>query len=114
MHFPQRLAMLPKQNGLTQQAIADLVGLHVNQIKKYEAGAAQPTLKALVNLAKALHVSLDDLVFDEDERGPSDDFRLQFEAIASMPEEDRRAIKALLNSMIVKNRTRHVMDGVES
>ncbi|MCE4554887.1 helix-turn-helix transcriptional regulator [Pelomonas sp. P8] len=67
---------------MTQQALADAAGVHVNQVRRYEAGNAQPTLEALVGLARALHVSLDQLVFDEAERGPSDDLRLQFEAVS--------------------------------
>ncbi|MEM9316486.1 MAG: helix-turn-helix transcriptional regulator [Pseudomonadota bacterium] len=114
MHFPQRLSTLRKQNGLTQQAIANLVGLHVNQIKKYEAGTAQPTLKALVKLAKALHVSLDTLVFEEGERGPDEDLRLQFEAVSEMPDEDKVIVKALLDGMIVKYRTKQMVGGLSS
>lgn len=114
MHFPQRLMQLRKQQALTQQALADAVGLHVNQIKKYEAGAAQPTLKALVNLAKALHVSLDTLVFEENERGPDDDLRLQFEAVSQMPDEEKKIVKALLDGMIVKYRTKQMVGGLSS
>ncbi|WP_397458922.1 helix-turn-helix domain-containing protein [Pseudomonas asplenii] len=63
--------------------------MHVNQIRRYEAGTAQPTLEALIRLAQALHVSLDDLVFAEGERGPSDDLRLRFEAVSHMPEAEK-------------------------
>ena len=73
--FPARLIRFRKAQNFTQQGLADAAQIHVNQIKRYEAGTAQPTLEALVRLAKALHLSLDMLVFDETERGPSDDFR---------------------------------------
>lgn len=90
---------------MTQQSLADATGVHVNQIKRYEAGAAQPTLEALVGLGRALHVSLDHLAFDEGERGPSDSLRLQFEAVSHMSDEDRRVIRPLLDGMIVKHQT---------
>jgi transcriptional regulator with XRE-family HTH domain len=54
MNYPKRLVTIHKQQGYTQQSLADAVGLHVNQIKKYEAGTTQPTLKAMVSLAKTL------------------------------------------------------------
>ena len=57
MHFPKRLVTLRKAQGYTQQSLADAVGMHVNQIKKYESGTAQPTLSALIKLAQVLHVS---------------------------------------------------------
>lgn len=103
MEFVKRLITLRKERGLTQQALATAIDLHVNQIKRYEAGTAQPTLETLVRLAKELHTTLDDLVFGEDQRGPSDDLRLQFEALSQFDEEERRIAKALLESLILKH-----------
>ena len=113
-NFSARLIQFRRQASMTQQALADAAGVHVNQIKRYEAGNAQPTLEALVGLARALHVSLDQLVFDEAERGPSDELRLQFEAVSHMPEEDRRIIKALLEGMIVKYQTKRMVGNLSS
>jgi len=113
-HFPVRLIQIRRQASMTQQALADAAGVHVNQIKRYEAGNAQPTLEALVGLARALHVSLDQLVFDEAERGPSDDLRLQFEAVSHMADEDRRIVKALLDGMIVKYQTKQMVGNFSS
>lgn len=114
MNFPAQLIQLRRQHGLTQQALADAVGVHVNQIKRYEASTAQPTLETLVSLAKALHVSLDMLVFEESERGPSDELRLQFEAVSHMPEDERRIVRALLDGMIVKFQTKQMLGGLSS
>ncbi|MFM0358994.1 helix-turn-helix transcriptional regulator [Paraburkholderia nemoris] len=111
MNFPALLIQVRKSRGLTQQELADAATLHVNQVRRYEAGSAQPTLEALTRLAQTLHVSLDELVFDEDERGPSDDLRLQFEAVSQMPDEDRNIIKALLDGMILKYRAKQIISG---
>ena len=107
--FQTRLIQYRKAQGLTQQALADAIGMHVNQVKRYEAGTAQPNLDALIRLAKVLHVSLDALVFDESERGPSEDLALQFEAISHMPDEERRIVKALLDGMSVKYQTSRII-----
>ncbi|MCD1126532.1 hypothetical protein LPW36_11075 [Jinshanibacter sp. LJY008] len=64
----------------------------------------------VIQLAKVLHVSLDGLVFDEHERGPSDDLALQFEAVSGMPEEERRIIKALLDRMILKYQAKQITE----
>lgn len=112
--FSSRLIQFRKAQNFTQQSLADAAQLHVNQVKRYEAGTAQPTLEALVRLAKVLHVSLDALVFDETERGPSDDLALQFEAVSMMPEEERRIIKALLDGMIMKYQTRKMVSSLSS
>ena len=112
--FPARLIQLRRQAAMTQQALAESAGVHVNQIKRYEAGHAQPTLEALVGLARALHAGLDQLVFDESERGPSDDLRLQFEAVSHMSDEDRRVVKALLEGMIVKHQAKQMVGNLSS
>lgn len=109
MHFSTQLLKIRKKQGFTQQTLADAVGLHVNQIKKYEAGSAQPTLGALIKLARALHVSLDELAFEEGERGPDEDLRLQFEAVSRMPPEEKKIIKALLDGMIIKHQTKQMV-----
>jgi len=59
-----------------------------------------------------LHVSLDELVFEEGERGPDEDLRLQFEAISRMPPEEKRIVKALLEGMIIKHQTRQMVSGL--
>ncbi len=114
MSFSARVIALRKQRNLTQQGLADLSSIHVQQIKRYEAGNAQPTAEALKKLAVALHVSTDTLLFEEGERGPSDDLALQFEAVSMMPEEERRIIKALLDGMIVKYQTRKLVSNLSS
>ena len=111
MEFVKRLVILRKQRGLTQQSLADAIDLHVNQIKRYEAGTAQPTLETLVKLAKELHTTLDDLVFGEDQRGPSDDLKLQFEALSQFDDEDKKIAKALLESLILKHNAKRAFVG---
>ncbi|MCH2074356.1 MAG: helix-turn-helix transcriptional regulator [Puniceicoccaceae bacterium] len=103
MDFDKRLSELRKIRGFTQQGIADEIDLHVNQIKRYEANTAQPTLETLVRLAKALHVTLDELVFSEETRGPSDDFRMQFEALRQFDEQEKLVARELLDSLILKH-----------
>ena len=55
----QRLAEaeLRKQRSLTQQALADRVGIHAVQLRRYESGSSQPTLEVIRKLAVALSVS---------------------------------------------------------
>jgi hypothetical protein len=61
------------------------------------------------HLAISLSVSADALVFDENERGPNDELRLQFEAVAQLPKADRQVIKALIEGMIVKHETKRLV-----
>lgn len=107
-----RLITLRRERDITQQDMAALVGLHVNQIRRYESEHAQPSMEALKKIALGLSVSLDTLVFEDRERGPDDDLRLQFEAVSRMPDEDKRIVKALLEGMIVKYQTKQLVGGL--
>ena len=107
MNFSARLVQIRKSQGLTQQGLADASGLHINQIRRYETGTAQPTLEGLIKLAKSLHVSLDALVFEENERGPGGDkMKLLFEAVERLSDEEQNVIRELLEGMIVKYEAR--------
>jgi len=102
MSFPKRIVELRKSKGLSQQALADTVGMHVNQIKRYEAGTTQPALDTLIRLAKTLCVTLDELVFDEKDRDLKGQLRLQFEAVEAMDEKEKKLASELLDSLILR------------
>lgn len=102
--FPEQLAKLRKDRNLTQQALADRIGMHVIQIRRYERGSSQPTLDVIRRLAVALSVSSDTLVFEKDERGPDDELRLQFEAVQTMNPEDKKVIASLIDAYVKKLR----------
>jgi len=102
MSFPQKIAQLRKENGYTQQVMADKLGIHVSQLKRYEAGTSQPTLDVFRKLVLALHISADMLLFDE-ERGPDDDLRLHFEAASNLDPDEKSVIKKLMEGMLLKH-----------
>lgn len=106
MAFGKRLAALRKQHSMTQQALADAVGCHVTMVRRYEASETQPTLDVIRGIARALSVSADALVFDASERGPSDDWLLQFEAIGQLPPEEQAIVREVIDSLIIKYQTR--------
>ncbi|WP_445570972.1 helix-turn-helix domain-containing protein [Pseudomonas sp. E102] len=96
---------LRKQHGLTQQQMAETVGIHITQVKRYESGEAQASLEILKEVATAFNVVTDWLVFEQGERKPQDELKLKFEAVAQMDEEERRLILSLLDAMILKHQT---------
>lgn len=106
MSLPARLIALRKERGLTQQQMADSIGIHVNSLKKYESGQAQPSLDVLKKIALAVNVSTDFLLFEEHERGPSDELALQFEAVSQLPDEEQRVVMEVLESLIIKYQAR--------
>lgn len=90
----------------TRQALAERIGIHVVQLRRYEAGASQPTLNVIGKLATALNVSADLLLFGKGERGPDDDLRLRFEAVSRFHPEEKQVVRSLLEGMILKHEAR--------
>jgi len=64
-------------------------------------------LDTLKKLAVALRVIADQLLFDEDERAPADELKLQFGALSRLDPDERRVIQEVVESMLVKHEARH-------
>ncbi len=104
MSIAARLIVLRKEKGLTQQEMADKIGLHVNQVRRYESGSALPSLEALKKIAVTLSVSIDSLVFDPGERGPQEEgLKLRFEAVSQLDPQEKSVILELIDGMLLKH-----------
>ena len=106
MTFAERLSALRKQHSLTQQALADRADIHVTLLRRYEAGKTQPNIDTLRRIVLALSISADLLLFDEDERGPADDLRLQFEATQRLSDDEKHVVKTVIESILLKHEAR--------
>jgi transcriptional regulator with XRE-family HTH domain len=68
MDMPEVIRRRRSELGMSQAELAQAVGLDKRQIRRYEAGEAQPTLSGAKELAKALGVTLDELAGEETRR----------------------------------------------
>lgn len=109
MQFAERLVTLRKQKGLTQRALSDFTGIHLTQIRRYEGGATQPTFEMLRRLAVALSVSADVLLFDDGERGPGDDLRLEFEASSRLDDDEKEIVRNVIEGLLLKHDAKRVL-----
>jgi transcriptional regulator with XRE-family HTH domain len=103
MSLSARLIQLRRERDWTQPDVAERVGLHVNQIKRYEAGSAQPSLEGLKKIARAFSVSTDWLLFEDAERGPDEDLRLQFEAMSQLTADEKEVARQVLEGLLLKH-----------
>jgi transcriptional regulator with XRE-family HTH domain len=85
----------------------------LSQLKHYEAGTSQPTLKVLRKLDVVIGVSTDVLLFDQDERGPDEDLKLQFEVLSALSPKEKQVAKAVLEAMIAKSQFAGALDRVK-
>ena len=109
--FPLRLPTLRKERGLTQQALAEHVGLGITQMKRYKAGGSQPTLDVIRKLSQALRVSADELLFGKAQRGPDQDLRLQFEAISRFNDDEKKVLRSVLQGLLLTHEVRRCSAG---
>jgi transcriptional regulator with XRE-family HTH domain len=86
--------------------LAEKIGVHVAQVRRYEAGTSQPTLDVIRNMALALGVSADELLFAKDERGPDESLKLRFEAVSRFDPEAKKVVQQVLDSMILQQEAR--------
>ena len=59
-----RLKSLRKQDGLSLRGLAEIAGVHFVSLARIEAGVLDPRLSTLRKLAKALKVTVSELIGD--------------------------------------------------
>lgn len=62
IEFANRLAELRKNKGLSQEELADKLGVSRQAVSKWERGEASPDTDNLIELARIYDISLDELV----------------------------------------------------
>lgn len=96
------------QRGLTQIQLAELIGSSQRCISRYETIAELPPSQVIVDLAKALKVTTDELfglkapkTVPQPRQDP-DTKRLwkRFQQLLTLPERDQRAVVRLINSLV--------------
>ncbi len=114
MSFGKNLARFRKEKGLTQEDLVKRSGVAISQIRRYEADKSSPTLDVVTRLAKALGVSIDELVFDKDKGIAASklmdrELLEQFEMVSALDEDEREAVKKILEGVIVKHQVEKMM-----
>lgn len=60
-HLNQKITECRKQQGLTQEQLANSLGISAGAVSKWENGNTSPDISLLAPLARALHITLDEL-----------------------------------------------------
>src|SRR5689334_7888693 len=106
MDFGKRLVDFRKQRGLTQLQLAAQVGVHIGQLRNYEANRSQPTLEVIRKLAQSLEITADELIFEPQERLPAvtdKDLIKNWQRLQLLPPEDLRAIKLVIEGILLRH-----------
>ncbi|MGH9968238.1 MAG: helix-turn-helix domain-containing protein [Pyrinomonadaceae bacterium] len=102
--FGERLYAVRQQAGLSQQQLADRLGITQRAYAHWERNPVALRADQLVSLAQALNVSVDDLVGINGSKkrgsGPTGKMKQLFEAASRLPRSQQQKIAALLEPFI--------------
>ncbi len=102
--FGQRLHTLREQAGLSQQQLADRIGLSQRAYAYWERHPVALRPDQLLSLAQALNVSVDDLVGTNGTRkrgaGPTGKMKQLFEAASRLPRSQQQKLAAIIEPFI--------------
>lgn len=71
MKFSEQLVKLRKEKGISQEALAEVIGVSRQAISKWETGATQPEMSNIIRLCEILEVSPNVLFGQEEPKEPA-------------------------------------------
>lgn len=110
--FGRMLKELRRRRGLSQKELAEAIDVHYLQISKYETGSYFPTVGKVIEIAKVLQVSIDQL-FGEvvPDEGHVSNLRLlrRFRDLESLPKDDQDVAIKLIDALIAKSKIKKLV-----
>ena len=100
LHIANRLLQLRKERGLSQEELADQLGISRQAVSKWERAEASPDTDNLICLAKLYNVSLDYLLQTEDSIETIKTEQIKKEDVETVVEEDEDAKKPKVLNML--------------
>jgi transcriptional regulator with XRE-family HTH domain len=103
-----RLRQLREDRRLSQREFAELVGIAVMQINRYERGLNVPSIETTVRMAEALHISIDELLTGKggDPEVPvirSPKLYERFRRLDTLPKPEQEMAISLLDGVLAKH-----------
>ena len=101
-----RIAALSKERGLSQQALADELGIAQRTLAHYEVGRARPPVSLLPQSSRIFAVSVDALLGGESKRaakrGPAPKLQQHLERISQLPKTKQRFVMQMLDAVLAQ------------
>jgi transcriptional regulator with XRE-family HTH domain len=101
-----RVAELRKDQGLSQQALAEQLGIPQQTYANYEVARARIPASMLPQLARLFGVGVDELLGLRNgtgKRGPTPKFQKQLERIAQLPRAQQRLVIQMLDGVLAQS-----------
>lgn len=100
-----RIAQLRKEQNLTQQQLADELGLSQQIVASYEIGRRRIPVSTLPKLARTLGVSVEALIGEQEapaKRGPTPKLQRHMERISELPKTQQRFVLQMLETVLAQ------------
>jgi len=107
LSFPGMLRQLRKKKDWSQGQLAQKAGIDLQKVSKYERGVSSPPIATLIDIAKALGVSLDYLVTGRNtsaEKMKNAQLIERIEEIEKLPTEYQNTLISVLDSFIKRHK----------
>ena len=102
----RRIATLRKEQRLTQQQLADSLGIAQQTLAHYEGGRIRAPASMLPQLAQIFAVGIDELVGHPSKtaskRGPTPKLQQQVERLSRLPKAQQRVVMQMLEGVLAQ------------
>lgn len=103
----ERITLLREQAGLSQQQLADKLGINQQMVAYWERRAATLRPEQLTTLAEALRTSVDELLGKTASKsrggGPAGKMRQVFEAVSRLPRRQQQKIAEVVEALVAQH-----------
>ena len=105
----ERIANARKANGLTQQQLAEALGIAQQTLAHYEGGRSRLPISMLPALSQLLTLSFDELMGQTvnsrgGKRGPMSRLQQQIAEIERLPKTKQQFVSQMLDTVLAQNR----------
>ncbi len=114
MVLGEKIKVLRKKKGLSQQQMADMLEIHLTHLNRLENGHSQPSIDVVKKLSTLFEVTTDYLINNEIE---SFDVTIEHKNLAEkirlidkLEEKDREALIQVIDTMLTKQKMRDVLN----
>jgi transcriptional regulator with XRE-family HTH domain len=114
--FSKRLRLLRERRGLSQQELADMVGIHLSQLSRIERGVSTPSSETVLSLARALHATTDALLRGDtsgEQELQIENVRLyqRFRALETLGRDEQETAIKLIDALVAQEKVRAAVAG---
>jgi transcriptional regulator with XRE-family HTH domain len=115
MKISEKIKKLRLEKGWSQTQLANKLGIHPQNVSRYERGPTMPSTEAMSKFAEVFGVSVDYLISDES--GDSSAYKIKdkqlqkyLEEVDNLSEKDKDLVKGLIEAVLVKDKVKDLVE----